>query len=97
MSDSERPRLADFAPSTPEPQPHTGRWFQTESGTFGQFMPSTFADKIQRRREGICMEEITLDFTGRTEACQRPAVSVAFDTFNRGHYPVCRDHAAGHV
>lgn len=79
------------------PQPDTGRWFQTGSGTFGQFMPSTFDEDLQRQRDGMCMEEITVDFTGRTKACQRPAVSAAFDTFTRDHYPVCHDHAAGHV
>jgi hypothetical protein len=59
---------------------------------FTRFMPNTWHHHINQHLDGLCMEEVTADFSGRTESCHQPAESLAYDVFNRQHYPVCQEH-----
>lgn len=86
------PRLADVVPSAPREPEDTGTWTQTDSGMFARFMPSTWHHHINQHLDGLCMEEVTADFSGRTESCHQPAESLAYDVFTRQHYPVCQRH-----
>lgn len=86
------PRLADIVPSTAREPEDTGTWTKTDSGMFTRFLPSTWHHHINQHLDGLCMEEVTADFSGRTHACHQPAKSLAYDTFTRQHYPVCQRH-----
>lgn len=96
MTDNSIPRLADIVPAFPRQPEDTGIWSQTDSGLFHQSMPNTWTQHYNDHLDGLCMEEVTVDLSGRTEACHQTAVGLAYDIFDRQHYPVCARHRAGH-